>query len=402
MTSPYVAPPAIWRRTRAAPSEFFSDEDLDRARRYQRPLRFARAVRALMSLTILVAIVLGGATGALVDALSAEGWVVQLAVVFLMIELLMLAVDVPVDIWVDFVHDRRWGLSTQSRATFVGDQAKSLVLSTVVGLVVLVPIYALIRATPWWWLIGWGLVTALGVILGFLFPVVVAPIFNRFQPLDDPPLAMRLREVADAAGVSIAGVLVADQSRRSRRDNAYVSGLGATRRIVLFDTILEHPPELIEQVVAHELGHWTRHHLRQQIPVLAATTLVAFLLLWALASWDRLWSWLGFDGIADPAALPVLLVAVQVVSLGTGLVTAYVSRAHEREADLDALEVLRQPEAMSRMLRRLHIKNISDLEPGPVQRLGLSHPTAAERLAFVRQWSSAAAARSTRDPFTSM
>src|SRR5690606_9473969 len=101
---------------------------------------------------------------------------------------------------------------------------------TVLGALLLVPLYALIRATDWWWLVGWLLVAALGVLFGFLFPVVVAPLFNRFDPLQDPDLVARVQRVADASGVRISGVLVADQSRRSRRDNAYVAGLGKTRR----------------------------------------------------------------------------------------------------------------------------------------------------------------------------
>ena len=197
-----------------------------------------------------------------------------------------------------------------------------------------------------------------------MFPVVVAPMFNRFEPLPEGELAERLRQVATEAQVPIAGVLVADESRRSRRDNAYVSGLGATRRVVLYDTILEHPPELIEQVVAHELGHWRLHHLRQQIPLLAATTLVAFVALRLLARLGRLFTWLDVDGLGDPASLPLLLLGAQAASVLVGLVTSSFSRAHEREADLDALGLLRMPDAMAEMLRRLHVKNLADLDPG--------------------------------------
>ena len=201
------------------------------------------------------------------------------------------------------------------------------------------------------------------------------------------------------ARVPIAGVLVADESRRSRRDNAYVSGLGATRRVVLFDTILEHPPALIEQVVAHELGHWRRHHLRQQIPVLAVTTFVAFVVLRLLASWQGLFAWLDLDGLGDPASLPLLLLGVQLGSLLTGLVTAWLSRAHEREADLDALDLLARPDDMVEMLRRLHVKNLADLDPGRLQRLRASHPAAAERMAFA---AGLAGRRPDPDLFTSM
>jgi len=393
---------STWRPSTTDPRLWFTAQEVDRSRRYQRPLRRARLARSCLSLAALSAFLLVGAGPWIVDELGPSGWAVQLVIIFVSLELLLLAIDLPFDVWVDFGHDRRWGLSTQTPAVFVADQVKSFVLSTFLGLALLVPLYALIRATSWWWLVGWVLVTAFGVVLGFLFPVVIAPIFNRFEPLADDELADRLRRVAGASGVPIAGVLVADESRRSRRDNAYVSGLGATRRVVLYDTILEHPPELIEQVVAHELGHWRRHHLRQQIPVFAVTTLVAFLVLRLLAGWDALFSWLNVEGVEDPASLPLVMLGAQLGAVVTGLVTAWFSRAHERQADLDALDVLRRPDDMVEMLRRLHVKNVADLDPGRLQRIRATHPPAAERMAFARRWEAAGTVGENGDPFTSM
>src|SRR5690606_32224693 len=134
------------------------------------------------------------------------------------------------------------GLSNQTPSGFVVDQIKSVVLGIVVNLVLLVPLYALIRGTDLWWLWGWLLLLVFSVGIGFLYPIVIAPIFNTFTPLEDDDLAARIDDIATRAGVSIEGALVADESRRSTRDNAYVAGLGATRRVVLFDTLLEHPP----------------------------------------------------------------------------------------------------------------------------------------------------------------
>jgi STE24 endopeptidase len=394
--------PSVWWSTPTDVLEWFTADEVARSRQYQRPLRRVRWARSVLSLAAVLAFVLLGVAPSIVDRLAGWGWVLQLAVIFASLQVLLLLIDVPFDAWLDFGHDRRWGLSTQSTGTFVADQVKSFVLSIALGLAVLVPLYALIRTTTWWWLIGWAFVTLVGVLLGFLFPVMVAPLFNSFEPLDDDELVERIGRVAQASGVPIAGVFVADESRRSRRDNAYVTGLGATRRVVLFDTILEHPPELIEQVVAHELGHWCRHHLRQQIPVLAATTLVVFVVLELLGGWDALFSRLDVNGIGDPASLPLVMLGAVVGSLVTGLVTAWLSRAHEREADLDALDVLQRPDDMVEMLRRLHVKNIADLEPGRLQRIRASHPPAAERMAFTRAWRAVRARDEAAESFTSM
>lgn len=387
MTPSASRPPSTWRATPSDPSRFFSDEELARARTYQRPLRRVRWLRAGLSVAVLAVFVLRGWASSLVEWTGVTNWVVQLAVILAGLLVAFLVIDLPIDAWVDFGHDRRWGLSTQTLPTFLADQAKSFVLGLVLGLAVLVPLYALIRTTDWWWVIGWVLVTVLSVTFGFLFPVVIAPIFNRFEPLTDAELAARIAAVARSADVPIAGVLVADESRRSRRDNAYVSGLGATRRVVLYDTILEHPPELIEQVVAHELGHWRRHHLRQQLPLLALSTLLVFLALRGVEAWTGLFEWLDIDGLGDPASLPIVLATYQLVSVPAAMAMAWVSRAHEREADLDALELLGQPDEMVEMLRRIHVKNLADLDPSRMQRLRAGHPPAAERMAFARAWS---------------
>ena len=254
----------------------------------------------------------------------------------------------------------------------------------------------IIRATDWWWLWGWLVLVVFSVLLGFLFPVVIAPIFNKFTPLDDDDLTGRIQAIATKAEAPISGAFVADESKRSRRDNAYVAGLGATRRVVLFDTLLEHPPEIVEQVVAHEIGHWRLHHLRRQIPLAAALAFLVFLGLRVLSGWDWLFDQAGVTAVGDtpalghPTALPILLVGFQLGFLVTGLVSAWVSRAFERQADLDALDLLRRPQVMFDMQRRLHTKNLADLDPSWIRRVQATHPPAAERMAFTEAWAAAA------------
>lgn len=313
---------------------------------------------------------------------------IQLAVMVLALELVALVYNVPLDWWVDLVHDKEWGLSTQTPSGFASDQTKNFLLGLVVNVALLVPLYWLIRSTDLWWLWGWLLVVVFSVVLGFLFPVVIAPIFNKFTPLDDPDLLGRIQRIADRAGVDIEGAYVADESKRSTRDNAYVAGLGATRRVVLYDTILEHPPEVVEQVVAHEVGHWRLHHLRRQIPISAALLLVVFAGLWLLGQWNALFETFGVDGLGDPASLPILLLAVQIGFGVVAVATSWVSRAFERQADVQALELLGDPDAMAEMQRRLHTKNLADLDPSWLKYMQASHPPAAERLALTQAWTS--------------
>lgn len=388
---------STWRAVPHDPADWFSAEELERSRSYQRPLRRLRLIRGLLGLVAIVALVALEAAPALIDALDVGNWVLQLVLVVVLLEAVALLYNPALDWWVDLVHDKRWGLSTQTPGGFVSDQVKSLLLGIVVNLVLVVPLYWLIRSTELWWVWGWLLLVTFSVGLGFLYPVVIAPIFNRFDPLEDELLADRIQEIARRAGVEIEGAFVADESRRSTRDNAYVAGLGATRRVVLFDTILEHPAEVVAQVVAHEVGHWRLHHLRKQIPLAAVLALVMMVGLRLLSEWDGLWSWAGIDGIGDPASLPVLLLAIQVGFGVMGLGMGFVSRAFERQADVEALELLGEPDLMRDMLRRLHVKNLADLDPGRWKRWTATHPPAAERLALVEAWTAAEAPRGTTD-----
>jgi STE24 endopeptidase len=381
--------PSTYRRVPNDPADWFSADELDRARRYQRPLTRLRLLRGALSLTVALVFIFGQVGPRLIDAFDVTNWVAQLIVMLLALELVALVYNPILDWWVDLVHDKEWGLSNQTGKGFAADQVKSFVLGLVVNVVLLVPLYWVIRSTDLWWVYGWLLVVVFSVGLGFLYPVVIAPIFNKFTPLADEALRTRLFEVARKSHVDIGELLVADESKRSTRDNAYVAGLGATRRVVLYDTLLDHRGEVIEQIVAHEIGHWRRHHLRRQIPLVAGLAFLVFLGLRQVAEWTWLFEQADVDGIGDPAGLPILLLGVQAGFLLTGLVTAFVSRAFERQADLEALEVLQAPATTIEMQRALHVKNLADLDPGMVKRLQASHPPAAERMAFARAWADA-------------
>jgi STE24 endopeptidase len=179
---------------------------------------------------------------------------------------------------------------------------------------------------------------------------------------------------------------VADASRRSLAGNAYVAGLGRTRRVVLFDTILEWPAEVVVQVVAHELGHWRHAHLRRKIPVVIAIQFLLFVAVWALLRWDWLLDLGGVSSVRDPAAIPIFASLFPAGFIGANLVTSWLSRADERQADIYALDVLEEPDAFSDVFRRLADRNKADVDPSTWKRLAASHPPIPERLAMARQW----------------
>jgi STE24 endopeptidase len=224
--------------------------------------------------------------------------------------------------------------------------------------------------------------------LGFAAPIVLEPLFNRFRALDDPALTGELRALAERAGVPVRDVLVADASRRTRRENGYVSGLGATRRIVLFDNLLDQSePRQIRLVVAHELGHRRARHVERGTLLAMAGAATVVLVLWGVLSWPALLGAIGASGPGDPRVAPFLLLVVSVFEILGLPLGAALSRRWEREADRSSLALTRDPEAFESAHRRLARANLADLEPPrAVYALLFSHPTAPERIATARAW----------------
>ena len=381
-------PPPIshLRRFPAEVGEWFEPLDVARGRAYHRPLERLGRIRLALGALVLLAFIAGQTAPRLVAATATTSWVVQLVVVAVALQMTSLVYAPWFAAHRSLFYDRRWGLSTQTPKGFLTDQAKQLTVNLVASLIAVVPLYAVIRSTDAWWLPGWLVLALLTVAFGFVYPVLIAPVFNRFGELHDDVLAARLRELADRAGLAVDRVLVADASRRSKVGNAYVAGLGPTRRIVVFDTILDWPHEVIEQVVAHELGHWHHAHLRRRLAVVAASQLAAVVVAWAVLSWEPLLRFAAVDSVDDPASLP-LLVAVLSIGLGlSGVASSWLSRAHERQADLFALELAGSPDRLVEALGRLARRNRSDVDPSTWNRLTASHPPLAERMAMACAW----------------
>lgn len=376
---------SAWRRFPAEPEDWFSAEELDRSRAYQRPIRLATigsgAARALLTLALIGLHV----PPAILDAVGGP-WLLRLAVMALLLGLYDTVTTLPLEAWRQLHYDRRWGFSTTSAGTFALDQVRSVGVAAALLTALLVPLWAVIRATDDWWLFVWMLLVGFSVLLAFLLPAVILPVFNKFTPLADQALRERLLRVAAACGADIAEIEVEDASKRTRRDNAFVAGLGRTRKVVLFDTMLERPPEQIESVVAHEIGHWKLRHILRALPFGAAVQFVELAVLQAVITAPAVLELAGVDTVGDPAAVPVFLLGFGVIGRVSRLATAYLSRSHERQADLYALEVTGDPETFVAAMRALHTDNLAELTPSWWKRLNHTHPPAAERMAMGAAW----------------
>jgi STE24 endopeptidase len=276
---------------------------------------------------------------------------------------------------------RRYGLLHQPLAAWFRDRAKAAALAGAFGLVTVEVIYLLMAATPLWWLAAAGVLVGLQMVIAFVFPVWLLPLFYRLVPLADDELRRRVLALASRAGVDVVGVWVADQSRKSRTANAALAGLGRTRRIVLFDTLVgQFPPDEIEAVLAHELGHHVHHDVWRGLGVQAALTVLALGIAdRLLALGVELW---GLTGPADPAGLPW----VALVLLGVGLVTTPLahafSRRVERQADDFALRLAGRVDAFVGAMERLATLNLAERRPHRLKELLFySHPSIDRRIA---------------------
>ena len=357
----------------------------DAARYHRLQLRLAIA-RLVLTASFLVAVLASGAAHWLADAARgvAPSPAVQIAVVAIALGAAHAALGLPLAFLGGFHWPRRFGLLHQPLRSWLLDRAKAAALGGVVGLAGVEALYALLRATPLWWLGMAALAFAFSIVVTAVLPVWVLPLFYRLTPLADESLRTQLLALAGQAGVPAVGVWVADQSRKSRTANAAVVGLGRTRRILLYDTLTaSFRPEEIEAVLAHELGHHVHGDLRRGLLAQGALSLVMFWLA------DRaLHAGIGFwflSGPADPAGLAWLAL----ITLTLGLVTAPLangfSRFLERQADDFALALTRNPGGFIDAMERLASLNLAERRPHRLKELVLySHPALDRRIARAR------------------
>ena len=378
-----------WRRVRTDPHEWFSAEEIAKAKRYVTPLRRVTTAGKVVALAVDLAVVGLHVAPNLLDALDITNWLLRLVVTVVLITVTGTLIALPFDAWRELHYDKRWEFSTQTVKGFAADQVKGVLLGVVLFSVLFAPLWAVIRATDLWWVYGWLVLAGISLAIGVLAPVLIMPIFNKFTPLDDADLRDELLALARQADADVSEVLVSDASRRSRKDNAFVTGMGKTRRLVLFDTILARPREQLRSVTAHEIGHWKRRHIRRMVPMQLAILFVSFLVLYLVLTWDTALDFAGVDSAADPAALPLFILVFGATGAFTNLAVSWLSRAHERDADLFALQVTQDPDAFIEMIRSLSTDNLADLAPSWWRRVTQTHPPSAERLAMGRLWADA-------------
>ncbi len=371
-------------------TEWYDPEQYTKSQRYLRETtRFGILTDTLQISVTLVFILAGGFNG--LDRLVRIADQGPIATGLFFMGALLAAgqlLGLPFSIYSTFVIEEQYGFNRTTRRTFILDLLKGVALSLVLG----APILALIlwffgTAGSAAWLLCWGAVTAIQIVLLFVAPYIIMPLFNKFSPLEEGDLRTTVETYAQEQAFTMRGVYTMDGSRRSAKSNAFFTGFGKSRRIVLFDTLIKaHPvPELLA-IIAHEMGHYKKRHILKAIGRGIATMGLTFFLLSRCIENQHLFDAFSMQHFSIYASLVFFGFLYTPISMVLGFIEALISRRHEYEADAFAVETVGTSSALIDGLKRLTVENLGNLTPHPFKVwLNYSHPPILERIRAIRK-----------------
>jgi STE24 endopeptidase len=342
-------------------------------------------VQKLFDSMVLLAILLTGFLPWLVETITSWhiGFVGGGLVFFAIIAVISNLLDIPFELYSTFVIEDKYGFNTKTMKLWAIDWVKSMTISCILGGIVIFFLLTLVNyINNAWWFFAWIVLSVFELLIMWLYPVLIAPLFNKFEPIANAELERKIAILMGKAGLAVKGVFQMDAGKRSKHTNAYFTGLGKIKRIVLFDTLLaSHPDEEILSVLAHETGHWLKKHIIKQLILLEVMSLIGLYIVAKLLNWQLLYQTFGFQEQIDYVGLflvPVILtpIAYFVRPAGSAL-----SRKYEREADDIAVSLMGTARPMKNALIKLNADNLANLAPHPLfSWFNYSHPPPVERI----------------------
>jgi STE24 endopeptidase len=293
----------------------------------------------------------------------------------------------PIDLYSTFGLESRFGFNKTTFRLYVNDKLKGFLLGIVIGVPFLFVVLWLMDASgPYWWVWAFIFISAFELLMIIIYPTLIAPLFNKFEPLKEGELRERILALADRVGFETSGIFLMDGSRRSAHSNAYFTGLGKVKRIVLFDTLIEQMNvDQAVAVLAHEMGHYKMKHIRRMLVVQGVFLFLSLYILSLLLQYEPLFSAFGFERPSNHVALVLFSILAGPATFYIGPLINLLSRKHEYEADRFAVQTLRDGKPMEEALVNLTVKNLSNLAPHPwYSAYHYSHPSPAERISAIR------------------
>ena len=292
-------------------------------------------------------------------------------------------ISLPFDYMHTFGIEQRFGFNQSTLAIWVSDHIKAAIVNLLLVSILVSALLWTIETFPdWWWLAAFVVISGIQLLLSVLYPIMIAPLFNKFEPLKDQELAQKVRELTRENGIRVKKILQMDAGKRSRHTNAYFTGFGRAKRVVLFDTLLKsHSQDEILAVLAHEIGHYKGLHIWKQLGLFEAAMFVGLYVTHCLLDQPQLYSGFGFETMKPYVGLFFLGIFWQKAGFFLSPLYMALSRRFERAADLFAVKLLKSGKPMAAALKRLGVDNLSNLTPHPMcVRFHYSHPPLVERV----------------------
>ena len=342
-------------------------------------------IESLLDDAILIVFLFGGLLAVY------DRWITSLApsflwggvAFFLVLQAAQTVIGIPFSLYRNFRIEKKYGFNTMTFRIWITDLLKSLGIGAVIGCIMVLVALAIVRGSPgWWWFWVWLFLLVFGIFMMYISPYVIEPLFFKFEPLTVEGLEERIKAVLAKAGLTVSRVFQVDASRRSTHSNAYFTGIGKVKRIVLFDTLLRQmSQEEILAVLAHEVGHWKKKHILKRMVMMEAMAFAGLLIAWYAVQGDLLPQLLGLSSLSFYAKLVVLGFIGSLVTFPITPLGSFFSRKHERESDRFAVEITGDAGAMASALVKLSKENLSNLHPHPLYAaFYYSHPPVVERI----------------------
>ncbi len=341
----------------------------------------------LLPIVFYVVLLYSGISLDIRDLSLAWGGVFYVPLYIVIFLTMITAVQLPLSFYSEFVYEHKYGLSNQNVRAWLKDFFKELALSYVISVPILTGLYVLIGMTPLWYVYAALIYICLTAFFDYIYPIVIFPIFYKTKPFEDEGMRKKIFDILDKMGVkNIKRIDVACESEKSNKANACFAGIGGSKRIILFDTLVSgFTADEVETVVAHELGHYVHKDILRFTVIESLKIVPVFLVI--IAVFERFSSMFGIGGVSDIAGLPLLLLvssAIEIVLMGPMM--AY-SRKREKAADIFALEATGKVDAQVSCEKRLCDMNLSDDSAHPlVEYFLFSHPCAEKRIEYALEW----------------
>lgn len=364
--------------------DLFDEEAYAQSQEYTRDKSVLGISEGIVSLLALFLFWWFGGFGWLDESVRSYGYG-PIVTGLIFISLLLIAQQIlstPFDLYSTFVLEEKYGFNRTTFATWILDRIKGAALGVIIGLPLLAALLWIFQTVPHAWLWGWGLVTAFSLLLAYVAPTWIMPLFNKFEPLEEGELKTEIHAMAEKCDFPLKEVSVMDGSKRSAKSNAFFTGFGNNKRIALFDTLIENHtvPELVG-VLAHEIGHYKKRHIVKSLVIGILTTGVTFFLLGLMMENRALHDAFGVKETSVAVSLVLFGILMSPVNDVLSIGSHWLSRKHEFEADAYAAQVTGNPEAMAEALRKLSKDNLSNLTPHPFYVfLNYTHPPVPERI----------------------